>query len=366
MSRLGALSRAGESGPRLLIWPEAAVTEPLQDERRHIAYQHEAEFVRRVVQTQTEPSDLLLTGGISVQSNDGVRATGGDQQRLRDRGRTGGSSAATTRRISSPMANICRCGRCSRRSACRGSRPATSTSIPGPGPQTLDLPGVGPVGFQLCYEIIFSGEVVDRARRPAFLFNPSNDAWFGAWGPPQHLAQARLRALEEGLPVVRSTPTGISAIVDAHGRLLHSIPLGQMGRDRRPPAARRAADPVRALRQSAAPRLRASARRGGDCSRAQSALGPPQIAHKDIFMSDIKFPALPSRTPRKASLMRSNYLFTSESVSEGHPDKVADQISDAVVDLFIGRDPEARVACETLVTTNRIVLAGEVRCRSSR
>ena len=61
--------------------------------------------------------------------------------------------------------------------------------------------------------------------------------------------------------------------------------------------------------------------------------------------------------------MRSNYIFTSESVSEGHPDKVADQISDAVVDLFIGRDPEARVACETLVTTNRIVLAGEVRCR---
>jgi S-adenosylmethionine synthetase len=61
--------------------------------------------------------------------------------------------------------------------------------------------------------------------------------------------------------------------------------------------------------------------------------------------------------------MRSNYLFTSESVSEGHPDKVADQISDAVVDLFIGRDAEARVACETLVTTNRIVLAGEVRCR---
>jgi S-adenosylmethionine synthetase len=61
--------------------------------------------------------------------------------------------------------------------------------------------------------------------------------------------------------------------------------------------------------------------------------------------------------------MRSNYLFTSESVSEGHPDKVADQISDAVVDLFIGRDPEARVACETMVTTNRIVLAGEVRCK---
>ena len=59
--------------------------------------------------------------------------------------------------------------------------------------------------------------------------------------------------------------------------------------------------------------------------------------------------------------MRSTYLFTSESVSEGHPDKVSDQISDAVVDLFLSKDPEARVACETLTTTDRIVLAGEVR-----
>ncbi|MDO9489711.1 MAG: S-adenosylmethionine synthetase N-terminal domain-containing protein, partial [Sphingomonadaceae bacterium] len=60
--------------------------------------------------------------------------------------------------------------------------------------------------------------------------------------------------------------------------------------------------------------------------------------------------------------MRSSYLFTSESVSEGHPDKVSDQISDAIVDLFLTKDPVSRVACETLVTTNRIVLAGEVRC----
>ncbi len=59
--------------------------------------------------------------------------------------------------------------------------------------------------------------------------------------------------------------------------------------------------------------------------------------------------------------MRSSYLFTSESVSEGHPDKVADQISDAVVDLFLSKDPEARVACETLCTTNLVVLAGEIR-----
>ena len=61
--------------------------------------------------------------------------------------------------------------------------------------------------------------------------------------------------------------------------------------------------------------------------------------------------------------MRENYLFTSESVSEGHPDKVADQISDAVVDLFLSKDPQARIACETLTTTNKVVLAGEIRCK---
>ena len=56
-----------------------------------------------------------------------------------------------------------------------------------------------------------------------------------------------------------------------------------------------------------------------------------------------------------------NYLFTSESVSEGHPDKVSDRISDMVVDTYISRDPYSRVACETLTTTNKVVLAGEVR-----
>jgi S-adenosylmethionine synthetase len=59
--------------------------------------------------------------------------------------------------------------------------------------------------------------------------------------------------------------------------------------------------------------------------------------------------------------MRTSYIFTSESVSEGHPDKVADQISDSIVDLFLGKDPYARVACETLTTTNKVVLAGEIR-----
>src|SRR6478735_11323733 len=61
--------------------------------------------------------------------------------------------------------------------------------------------------------------------------------------------------------------------------------------------------------------------------------------------------------------MRSSYIFTSESVSEGHPDKVADQISDTIVDLFLSKDAEARIACETMTTTNLVVLAGEIRCK---
>ena len=60
-----------------------------------------------------------------------------------------------------------------------------------------------------------------------------------------------------------------------------------------------------------------------------------------------------------------SYIFTSESVSEGHPDKLCDRVSDTVLDLFLKHEPEARVACETLATTNRVVLAGEVRATES-
>jgi hypothetical protein len=106
---------------------------------------------------------------------------------------------------------------------------ADTTRMVRPGPRTLDLGRFGSAGVQICYEIIFSGNVVDAANRPDFIFNPSNDAWFGAWGPPQHLAQARLRAIEEGLPVLRATPTGVSAVIDAEGRLLQSLPWREAG-----------------------------------------------------------------------------------------------------------------------------------------
>lgn len=82
----------------------------------------------------------------------------------------------------------------------------------------------------ICYEIIFSGGVVDAGERPAFLLNVTNDAWFGdSAGPRQHLHLARLRAVEEGLPVLRAANTGISAVIDARGRVRDSLPLGAQG-----------------------------------------------------------------------------------------------------------------------------------------
>ena len=95
--------------------------------------------------------------------------------------------------------------------------------LPGPGPRTLPLPGFPDVGVQICYEMIFPAAVVDPARRPAWLLQPSNDSWYGSWMQPQHVAQAQLRAIEEGLPVARATPNGISALIDGHGRILASL-----------------------------------------------------------------------------------------------------------------------------------------------
>lgn len=110
---------------------------------------------------------------------------------------------------------------------------------PGPGPRTLDLGAWGKAGVQICYEIVFSGQVVDPGLRPDYIFNPSNDGWFGSFGPPQHLAQARMRAIEEGLPVLRATTTGISAVIDAHGVVRAKIDRHRAGRlDGLVPAAR--------------------------------------------------------------------------------------------------------------------------------
>ena len=213
--------------PRLIFWPEAAVTEPLEDGRQGAEPYAEAERLRATRALQAD--DVLLTGGLGFTSSDGQTIDGATnsvyvmQQIGQIRGRYDKAHLVPYGEYL-PMRPLL--------SAIGLSRlaPGDIDFADGPGPRTIQLPGDwGKVGFQLCYEIIFSGQVVDRNNRPDFIFNPSNDAWFGRWGPPQHLAQARLRAAEEGLPVIRSTPTGISALIDSHGRLLQSIPWQSAG-----------------------------------------------------------------------------------------------------------------------------------------
>ncbi len=100
----------------------------------------------------------------------------------------------------------------------------------GPGPRTMHLPGLPPVGPLICYEVIFPGHVVDPAERPRWLVNVTNDAWFGDWsGPRQHLAAVRMRAVEEGLPIMRAANTGISAGYDPFGRELGRIDMNRAG-----------------------------------------------------------------------------------------------------------------------------------------
>lgn len=101
----------------------------------------------------------------------------------------------------------------------------------GTGPRLMSLPGLPAAGPLICYEVIFPGQIVsDSARRPGWLLNVTNDGWYGiSAGPYQHWATARMRAVEEGLPLVRAANTGISGVVDPYGRVVAQQALGTAG-----------------------------------------------------------------------------------------------------------------------------------------
>ena len=224
------MPRPHSAGPaRLVVWPEGAIRFFLEDGYPADTYFRGTAYdVRRRIGRLLGPRDVVMTGGSAL---------------LFDR--DGNLTAATNSVFAVDAAGALR-GRYDKahlvpfgeylparsllsRIGLQRLVPGDIDFRPGPGPRALELPGIGRIGVQICYEIIFSGEVVDRAHRPDLLFNPSNDSWYGDQGPEEHLAMTRLRAIEEGLPILRATPTGISAVIDANGVLVGAIGLHRAG-----------------------------------------------------------------------------------------------------------------------------------------
>ncbi|WP_263587838.1 apolipoprotein N-acyltransferase [Sphingopyxis sp. GC21] len=228
-AKLARLTAPKSDAPRLILWPEAAIPDYLETGYPAVYYDRSPAEARGRLTALMNPGDLMLLGALKLEFDRTGQAVG-----ARNAVMTVHADGTLGPRYDKahlvpygeylPMRPLL--------SAIGLSRlaPGDLDFWPGPGPHTLDLGAFGKAGLQICYEIIFSAQVVDRAHRPDFIFNPSNDAWFGTWGPPQHLAQARLRAIEEGLPVIRATPTGISAVIDADGRIVEALPMHAAGR----------------------------------------------------------------------------------------------------------------------------------------
>lgn len=218
------LSGAPSSQPRLLLWPESASLRFLEVEPQ----------ARADLAALLGPHDVLLTGGNSV-----TFAAAGGADVFHNSVFALDSAGAIQWRYDKahlvPFGEYLPARSVLEHLGLSRLVPGDGDFIAGLGPRTLPLPGFSgaageaSVGVQICYEIIFSGRVLDESHRPWFLFNPTNDAWFGSWGPPQHLAQTRLRAIEEGVTVIRAAPNGISAWISPTGRVLDSIAVHRAG-----------------------------------------------------------------------------------------------------------------------------------------
>jgi apolipoprotein N-acyltransferase len=233
LKRYAALSLDAHASPRLLLWPEGALQRFLDPEG---ALHWPGVFISPLELTRLmQPGDVLLSGAPSI-----TLGASEDDDVLHNSVFGVDSAGHLLWRYDKahlvPFGEFLPARPVLSRLGLSRLVPGNGADFsPGPGTHTFEVPGFIvdgrplTVAVQICYEIIFPGRVVDEAHRPSFVFNPSNDAWFGAWGPPQHLAQAQLRAIEEGLPIIRATPNGISAVIGPEGQVLSSIPHGRAG-----------------------------------------------------------------------------------------------------------------------------------------
>lgn len=236
--RIAALSlprveRGVASGPRLVLWPESSVPDYLEEGYPQRYYDRmtvagDPNFARWRIGRLAGEGGIVLVGATNLNLENGAAVSATNTvTAIAEGGRIVGSydkahlvpygEYLALRWLLEPL----------------GATRLVAGNldyIPGPGPRTLELGALGKMGVQICYEIVFSGQVADPANRPDYIFNPSNEGWFGSWAQPQFLAQSRMRAIEEGLPVLRSTTTGISVVIDANGRVRASIGKAQADR----------------------------------------------------------------------------------------------------------------------------------------
>lgn len=236
--RIAGLTRPGNGQSRLVLWPESAIPDYLEDgyPLRYYARMTagaDPEYARARIGQVIGADSTLLTGVVNLdiapRADGGLGAVSARNSVLALSGK-GAIEAHYAKAHLVPYGEYLPMEWALERLGLSRLTSGTIEYVAGPGPRTLDLGEHGRAGIQICYEIVFSGQVTDSQNRPDYIFNPSNDGWFGSWGPPQHLAQARMRAIEEGLPVLRSTTTGISAVIDANGLVRGAIGQGKAGR----------------------------------------------------------------------------------------------------------------------------------------
>ena len=243
-ARIAGLSRPFEPGSqRLVLWPESGVPDYLEPGYPQRYYDQmtalnpatgrgDPDFARQRIGSVIGKNALLLTGVVDLEIDevDGRERAVGAYNSVRAIDADGDYRGAYAKEHLVPYGEYLPMRPLLEPLGLSRLVAGSIDFLPGPGPRTLDLGAWGKGGVQICYEIVFSGETVDRNDRPDWIFNPSNDGWFGRFGPPQHLAQARMRAIEEGLPVLRATTTGISAVIDANGVVRNAIGMDRADR----------------------------------------------------------------------------------------------------------------------------------------
>ncbi len=244
--KLSELSRplpGQENTPRIIFWPEAAIPDYLESGYPQRAYFDtiggSAENALAEIGKIMGPHDILLTGGTRLEFEDNalLGARNSVMALKKNQANTSAELFATYDKAHLlpfgeylPLRSILEPIGLSR------LVPGEIDFWPGPKPKTISIASDHPefggvkIGIQICYELVFSGRIIDRDNRPDFIFSPSNDAWFGPWGPPQHEAQGRLRAIEEGITILRVTPTGVSSEIYSNGEIFERIKAGQAGR----------------------------------------------------------------------------------------------------------------------------------------